>query len=193
MTKPARLILASGSAARQKMLRDAGLSFEAIPADIDEGAEQSGPAERALNLAIAKARAVSSQNPEVLVIGSDQTLTCEGRFFEKAQTPEAAMEKLRALRGKTHELVSAVSVVRDGAVIFEAQQKSDMIMRDFDDDFLARYCAAAGDALTQCVGAYALEAEGIWLFADIDGDYHTILGMPLLPLLGFLGTRGFGP
>lgn len=188
-----QLILASKSAARQNMLRGAGLEFEVFPADIDESNEQTGPKDRAMNLAIAKAQHISAQYPEALVIGSDQTLVCEGQFLEKAASIVEAQQKLQFLKGRTHELTSAVCAVRDGTILFRAQDVARLTMRDFDDSFLQAYCAKAGDALTQCVGAYALEAQGAWLFAEIDGNYHTILGMPLVPLLVFLHSQGYGP
>lgn len=185
------IILASGSRARNEMLKEAGITFQAIPADIDEGAlkeKMSGSSlgDIAAALAKSKAMAVSSDHQDAIIIGSDQILSCEGNILSKAKTTDEAREKLQYLRGKTHHLTSAVCVTKAGQVTFEHCDSAALTMNDFDDDFLDDYISKAGDALTSCVGAYALESHGKTLFKEIKGDYHVILGMPLEPLLQFL-------
>jgi septum formation protein len=126
------------------------------------------------------------------VIGADQVLECHGKILSKAKNKKAAADKLRFLRGKTHRLISAACVAKNGKIIWQGVQHADLTMKNFNDAFLKRYIAEAGDTLTGAVGAYALEEKGIWLFKKIEGDYFTILGMPLLPLLGFLQGEGLG-
>ncbi len=188
-----RLILASGSKARQQMLRDAGVAFDVIPADIDEGKllqqmvqQKAGPETIAAALARAKALHVAQQNPDAYVIGGDQVLWFEGRIYSKAKTAGEAQENLRGFAGKTHRLVSAVCVVRDDVVLWEYADHADMHMRKMEDAFLDDYMSRAGDALLKTVGGYELEGAGKELFEKVDGDYHTVLGMPLMPLLEFL-------
>ncbi|MCL4678622.1 MAG: septum formation protein Maf [Alphaproteobacteria bacterium] len=194
-----RLILASGSAARQAMMRQAGLSFGVIPAKIDEYSimDQNaalGPAEKSLLLAREKALAVSRENADALVIGSDQILCLGERIINKAKTPEDAIEKLRGLRGKTHRLISGVAAAQGGKVLWSHAEHADLTMRDFDEDFLAAYAHQAGPALTACVGAYQIEGAGVWLFTRIEGDFFTIMGLPLPALLGYLYEQhGIGP
>lgn len=194
-----KLILASGSAARRDMLQSAGLEFGVQPADIDETSvitSLHGSSAQSIAAALAQAKAlkIAQDNPDALVIGSDQILECEGQMFEKAKDADEARLKLQTLRGKTHTLISAVCVARGNKILFEAGDEAQLTMHDFDDAFLEGYIAAAGNVLTSCVGAYALEQSGAWLFNDIKGNYHTILGMPLLPLLGYLReTHGFNP
>lgn len=182
------LILASKSAARQAMLKNAGLEFQSIPAEIDERAfgNAGSPKELAGILAVEKAKYVARLNPDALVIGSDQILEFEGKTIHKAQNLQDAKEKLSALRGKTHSLISAVAVVKGETTLWSDAQAAALTMHDFDDAFLSAYVEKAGDALTQNVGAYALEGEGVHLFDKIEGDYFTILGLPLLPLLKYL-------
>lgn len=193
----APLILASGSKARQDMLRKAGLDFTAIPADIDEAAvlDSAGGlvADKAQELAREKALHVAKSNIEAYTIGSDQVLELDGQIFSKAANKDEALEKLKALRGKTHRLISAVAVARGEDVLWQSHDSVALTMHDLDDDFLRAYCARAGDVLTSCVGAYALEEHGSWLFQKVEGDYFTVLGMPLLPLLAYLRAEGFGP
>jgi len=189
------LVLASGSAVRRQMLEAAGIPIEARPAEIDErGIEASagtdGPGELASFLAQEKARAVSRALPGRLVVGADQTLALGARRFSKPADAQAAAAQLRALRGRTHQLHSGVAVVRGGAVLFRHVAVANMKMRDFSDEFLDRYLRAAGERVTQSVGCYQLEGTGVHLFDAIDGDYFTILGLPLLPLLAFLRREG---
>jgi septum formation protein len=192
-----KLILASGSAARREMLRGAGLAFVVRPADVDEGtvkARATGTAaELAVELACLKAARISAVEPGALVIGADQVLVCEGQKFDKPEGLKGAVAQLRALRGRAHELVTAACVYRDGAKIWEDVATPRLVMRDFSDAFLADYLAREGEAVCGCVGAYRLEGLGVQLFARIEGDFFTILGLNLLPLLGFLRAADVVP
>ncbi|MEX1083321.1 MAG: Maf family protein [Xanthobacteraceae bacterium] len=185
------LVLASRSAARRNLLAAAGIAVEVKPADIDERAIEAGasaaePSAAAVLLARAKARAMAGQLPVRLVLGADQTLALGRQRFAKPADSNAAAAQLRALRGKTHALHSALAVVRDGTTLFEHNDSAQLTMRAFSDQFLDGYLDAAGNAVTASVGAYQLEGPGIQLFERIEGDYFTILGLPLLPLLNFL-------
>lgn len=185
------LILASKSPARQALLRNAGIAFEAIPAAIDERAVQqtsglSSPGEIAALLAEKKALAVSSRRPDRYVVGADQTLALDGRLFSKPADRAQAAEQISALAGHTHDLHSAVAVARDGKTLFADVAVARMTMRPLDSEAVAAYLDAAGEAVTTSVGAYQLEGLGVHLFERIEGDHFTILGLPLLSLLGFL-------
>lgn len=189
-----KLILASQSAARKALLEKAGLTFECLPADLDERKLEEehatkSPEDLAIVLAQEKAQHISSMYPDALVIGADQLLEFEGQIFSKAANIEDARNKLKAMRGRTHHLISAVSIAKNGEVLWSVSDKASLTMRDFDDAFLDNYIQQAGDALTKNVGAYALEGLGVQLFEDIKGDYFTILGMPLLALLKQLNER----
>ena len=194
-----QLVLASGSKARRMLLAQTGLGFEAIPAAIDEQAvlkdleRKISPEDIAAELARRKALAVAANNPDAFVIGGDQMLVCGGRIYSKAETKEEALDNLRALRGRTHQLISAVCVAQGDEILWEHADTALLTMRAFDDDFLARYADAAGEALLATVGGYELEGLGATLFEKTEGDYFTILGLPLLPLLGFLLRNGYGP
>jgi septum formation protein len=192
-----RLILASSSPARRALLQGAGLRFEALPAAVDEAAikdaaqaEGIPPADAALVLADAKAERIARRHPDALVIGCDQLLVCEGRWFDKPADIAAARGHLQALRGRSHELVTAVVCHRHGARIWQHVAVPRLAMRAFGDGFLDAYLAAEGDCLTQSVGAYRLEGPGVQLFARVEGEHAAILGLPLLPLLGFLRDHG---
>jgi septum formation protein len=185
------LILASQSSARKMLLRNAGLEFEAVTADIDERGIQaasrlSDPREIGLVLAREKAKAVSANRPGSYVIGADQTLALGDRLFNKPAGRAAALAQLRDLAGRTHELNSAVAVAHDGKIVFEDVSIARMTMRQMSEAELSAYLDAAGDAVTTSVGAYQLEGLGIHLFERIEGDHFTVLGLPLLPLLAFL-------
>ena len=192
-TKP--LILASQSPARQMLLANASITFEAIPAEIDERAIQlasglSAPGEVAALLAREKAISVSSRHPGQFVVGADQTLALDQQLFSKpAGRAEAALQ-LRALAGRSHELHSATAVARDGEILFENVSVARMTMRPLDGAAIRAYLDAAGEAVTSSVGAYQLESLGVHLFERIEGDHFTILGLPLLPLLKFLRSQG---
>lgn len=185
------LILASQSRSRQTLLAAAGLTFEAMPAQLDERALQKNsgltdPSAIAALLARAKAMEVSEKNPDRVVIGADQTLALGEKLFSKPAGRAQAAEQLQQLAGATHQLCSAVAVVRNKEVLFETVSVARMTMRPLNADSIARYLDAAGPAVTTSVGAYQLEGIGVHLFERIDGDHFTILGLPLLPLLAFL-------
>ena len=185
------LILASQSRARQALLANAGIAFEAIPADIDERGLQSdsglsAPGEIASLLAREKALWVSSHHADRIVVGADQTLALGKRLFSKPAGRAQAAEQLQSLAGNSHELHSAVAVARDGRIVFETVAIARMTMRPLREAEIDAYLDAAGEAVTTSVGAYQLEGLGIHLFERIEGDHFTILGLPLLPLLAFL-------
>lgn len=185
------LILASQSRARQMLLGNAGISFEAVPADIDERAVQNNsrltsPGEIAGLLAREKALLVASRNPGRYVIGADQTLALGDRLFSKPSGRAQAAEQLRLLAGNSHALHSAVAVAHDGKIVFSDVSVARMTMRPLSESEIAGYLDAAGEAVTSSVGAYQLEGLGVHLFERIEGDHFTILGLPLLPLLEFL-------
>ena len=185
------LILASQSRARQMLLANAGIQFDAVPADIDERAVQkdsglSAPGQIADLLAREKARFVSSKNPGRTVVGADQTLALGQRLFSKPSGRAQAAEQLRVLAGNSHELHSAVAVARDGKILFADVSIAKMTMRQLGESEIDAYLDQAGAAVTTSVGAYQLEGLGVHLFERIEGDHFTILGLPLLPLLAFL-------
>ena len=189
-----RLVLASQSRARQLLLANAGIDFEAIPADIDERAAQqsaglSAPADIAMLLARAKAVAVSIQKPDRYVVGADQTLALGQRLFNKPSGRLEAAEQLRSLAGRTHELNSAVAVAHGGEIVFVHVALARMTVRPLNEVEIEAYLTHAGEAVTSSVGAYQLEGPGVHLFERIEGDYFTILGLPLLPLLAFLRSE----
>lgn len=185
------LILASQSSARRALLANAGITFDAMPADIDErGIQQrsglTAPGEIAALLAEQKAAFISLRHPGRYVLGADQTLALGDRMFSKPAGREQAAEQLAALAGRTHELHSALAVVCDGATLFSNVSVAHMTMRKLDNAAINVYLNAAGDKVTTSVGAYQLEGLGVHLFELIEGDHFTILGLPLLPLLSFL-------
>ena len=190
------LVLASKSDVRGKILAAAGLRFEIRPANLDERAVESkagvaDAAAAARALARAKALAVATSRPGHLVLGADQTLARGNTRFSKPADRAAAAEQLRALRGRTHELHSALALAKDDAVLFDCVDTARLTMRNFSDHFLDDYLEMAGDAALRSVGGYQLEGIGIHLFERDDGDYFTILGLLLLPLLGYLRQNGF--
>lgn len=202
VTTSHRLILASGSATRRTMLAAAGLSFEVVPAHIDEAAIMAALMDDsddfiaefiAGELAVRKARAVSENHPDAIVIGADQVLALGRRVFNKAPDSDEARQTLLALRGRTHELHSSVAVVRKGSSIWQQTDSAYLTMRDFSDAFLDDYIATAGDILTSSVGCYAIEGKGVQLFERVEGDYFTVLGLPLVPLLARLRAMGCMP
>jgi septum formation protein len=188
-----RLILASASASRRALLAAAGLTFDVRAADIDEAEIKRGALaeglrveDTALRLADLKAMVVARWEPEALVIGADQILVCGGVWYDKPSDVAAAREQLRALRGRSHELVTAVVCHHAGVPVWHNVATPRLVMRDFSEAFLEGYLAAEGGTVTSTVGAYRLESRGVQLFDSIDGDYSAILGLPLLPLLSFL-------
>ncbi len=187
------LILASGSKARQMLLKNAGLQFSAVPASVDERAIEENlplagrdPVSVARHLALAKANEVSRRFPGAYVIGCDQTMSLGPKIFHKANSIAEARETLLALRGRAHFLNSAVCLVRDEQLLWSEVVKACMQVRQFSHEFLAGYLQRNGDAVLSSVGCYQLEGEGVQLFDTIAGDYFTILGLPLLPLLAAL-------
>jgi septum formation protein len=190
------LVLASRSAVRRKLLEAAGIPLVVAPADVDERAleRQAGlasPRQVALLLAAAKARAASASAPGQLVLGVDQTLALGDRTYSKAADRAAARAQIGSLRGKTHELHAAAVVMRDRKLLFSQAETARLTMRDFSDAFLEDYLDLVGDAALESVGGYQLEGHGVQLFDKIEGDYFTILGLPLIPLLGFLREDGY--
>ena len=192
-----QIILASTSPFRLKMLRDAGLTVDAIPSDIDERAvdatlKDTGvtPAEVASILAEAKAVSVSENHPDAFVIGADQTLSLDDQIFHKPADMEGARRHLLVLSGKTHELNSAVVIARAGVPLWQTVSVARMTMRKLDPAFIGRHLSHVGAKALQSVGAYQIEGEGIQLFEKIEGDHFTIIGLPLLPLLAALREQG---
>jgi septum formation protein len=189
------LVLASKSSVRRALLAGAGIPLEVRAADIDErgleaGAATLGPDAIAVLLAREKALAVAQAHPGRLVLGADQMLVLDGRRFAKPADRAAAAAQLRALSGKTHALHSAIAFVQDGTVLFEHVSLARLTMRAFSDRFLEVYLDAAGKAATESVGAYQLEGLGIQLFESVEGDYFTVLGLPLIDALSFLRRHG---
>lgn len=196
--KAPHLVLASSSRSRRQMLDAAGLTFDVAPADVDERtiretlrAGDSGvePADVAEVLARAKAETVSRQRPEAFVIGADQILALDDEIFEKPADLAGARRHLQKLRGRTHQLHSAVVLARNGEVVWAHVDTASLTMRAFSADFLENYLTLAGTVICDSVGAYQLEGLGVQLFERIEGDYFTILGLPLLALLGELRVR----
>jgi len=189
------ILLASASQARLRMLKEAGLDVAAIPSRIDEAALKQAyrhlpPDALALLLAEAKAKDVSSSHPDIFVVGADQVLDCEGRLFDKPASLPAAREQLLALKGRTHRLIGAVVLVRDGKVLWRHAEEARLRMRDFTQGFLVAYLEREGETALASVGAYRIEGLGAQLFESIEGDHFTIQGLPLLALLEELRHRG---
>jgi septum formation protein len=193
------LILASGSSSRIAMLRAVGLTFDAVPAEVDEAALRASwrsdnpwihPAAIARGLARAKAEEVSRRFPEALVIGGDQVLALDDQTISKATSIKGARASLLRLRGCVHKLHSAAALASGGTTSWTADDTATLSMRSFSDAFLESYLETAGDALTTSAGAYRIEEIGLQLFDRVDGDHFTILGLPLPPLLAELRHRG---
>jgi septum formation protein len=190
------LVLASKSEIRHAILRDAGVPVEIVPADIDERAVEQRADTRdagqiAVLLAREKARAIAAGRSGRLVLGADQTLAVGERRFSKPVDRAAAREQLKVLRGRTHELHTAVALSRDGTMLFEHREVARLAMRAFSDDFLEAYLDAVGQAVTASVGGYQLEKAGMQLFERIEGDHFVILGLPLLSLLQYFRQEGW--
>ncbi|MGY8990427.1 MAG: Maf family protein [Rhodospirillales bacterium] len=202
---PPSLVLASASSARALVLERAGLTFKRDPADIDESIikqhyqdqEKDAPnlalnhAEAAAQaLANAKALAISPRHPTAQVIGADQMLVCNGRWFDKPANLSEAREHLKALRGQTHELISAICIAVNDKIVWQHVESTQLTMLSFSDAFLETYLERSGSEVLESVGVYRLEGLGPQLFSEIDGNYFAILGLPLLPLLSYLRDIG---
>lgn len=193
MTERSRLILASASAARRRLLEGAGIAFDVDPARIDEEALRAAMVEEGLKprdmadaLAELKALRVSARHPGAFVLGADQILSCDGEVYGKAETLQAARRQLLVLRGRAHELHTALVMARDGAPIWRFVDTPKLTMRPFSDDFLEAYLQGAGPDILGSVGCYAIEGRGAQLFTAIAGSLFSVQGLPLLPLLDFL-------
>ncbi|MGJ3262151.1 MAG: Maf family protein [Salinarimonas sp.] len=191
------LVLASTSATRRDLLASTGLPFETARPDVDERAVEAtalaggaGPEALAVTLAREKALSVSAARPGALVIGADQTLALERRLFHKPTSRAAAREQIAALAGRTHALHSGVALARDGVVVTDFLASARLTMRPLDAAAIELYLALAGDAATTSVGGYQLEGVGAHLFARVEGDHSTILGLPVFPLLAALRDHG---
>jgi septum formation protein len=196
---PDPLIVASRSKVRRSLLEAAAIAVEIIPADIDEraiaedgaGNATRSPSETALLLAQEKARAIARTKPGRIVLGADQTLALGKTQLHKPDGRTDAAKQLRMLRGRSHALHSAVAVVRDEDVLFAHAAVATLTVREFSEDFLTRYLDVAGGDVLHSVGAYQLEGKGSHLFERVEGDYFTVLGLPLLPLLEFFRGQGW--
>lgn len=196
MSRP-HLILASGSKARAQMLTQAGVSFDIDIAQIDEQSvkismvqSEFAPRDIADALAEAKAAKVSRRNPGALVLGSDQVLVLDGQIFDKPNTLNEARGQIEKLSGQTHRLISAAVMMIDGVVSFRHIQIAKLAMRSFTPEFIDHYFQSEGDAILDCVGSYRLEGLGAQLFSTIEGDYFTILGLPMLACLEHFRDQG---
>jgi septum formation protein len=188
-----KIVLASQSIHRKTLMENAGLNFACQPADIDErtielAIKDTGatPKELALILASAKALDVSQKIPGAYVIGSDQTLSVNDELFHKPEDMEAARRTLLKLSGQTHTLNSGVSIAKDGETIWQHVSIAELTMRELSPEFVGRHLSRAGEQILTSVGAYQLEKEGVQLFDKIEGDFFTIVGLPMLPLLAQL-------
>lgn len=192
------LVLASKSASRRAMLDAAGVAYVAVPAQLDERAVEAGleghkPAQIAEALAVAKAAAVAIQRPDALVLGSDSLVVCDGRRFDKPQSRDQAAEHLRFFSGKVMELHSAAALVRGNTCLWSEAALARLVVRDLSDAFIEHYLDHEWPEVGYCVGVFRIEAMGVQLFDAIDGDQFTVLGMPLLGVLGALREEGVLP
>ena len=194
---PAPLILASGSETRRDMLQNAGLEIEVIKPRVDEGmmrdamlADEANPRDIADALAEMKARKISEKYPERLVLGCDQVLDFRGILYSKATSKEKAVQHLTELRGARHSLLSAAVVYEDGKPIWRHIGQARLTTRVYSDVFISDYVDRNWDEIRHCVGCYQLEAEGVRLFAQVEGNHFTILGLPLIELVNYLTLKG---
>lgn len=194
------VILASGSASRRRMLVEAGVTVEVVRPGVDEdmakaslGAAGATPDQVADSLAELKATRVSGQRPDAMVIGADQVLALEGAIYDKPADRDRARAHLSALQGRSHTLVTSAVVMRGGQRIWGNTDRATLHMRHLPAETIELYLDAVGDTALESVGAYQLEGLGAHLFSRVEGDFFTILGLPLLPLLGFLRQNGVVP
>lgn len=193
-----QILLASGSSIRLQLLTNAGLQVTAAPARVDESAIRDALVAEAATardiadvLAETKARKIADKHPDSLVLGCDQVLDFDHQVLSKPETPEQALQQLKMLRGKTHRLLSAAVLYDGSEPIWRHVGTARLTMCDFSDSYLRGYLERNWPDISDSVGGYKLESEGSRLFAGIEGDWFTIMGLPLLPLLGYLGIRGF--
>ena len=198
------IILASGSAIRREIMEGAGLDFSVLSKPVDEAAIkaamlQDGARPRDIADALAEAKALrvsrhlASQGSNALVIGADQVMVMDGELFDKPSSMEAARERLLAMRGRRHELIGGLVVAEGGQAVWRHMAETRLWVREFSEDFLDAYLAREGERVTQSVGAYRFEGPGAQLFSRVEGDFFSILGLSLLPLLDYLRTRGAVP
>lgn len=192
-----KVILASGSKIRASLLINAGISIETEIAKVDEASIKSAmfsegaPARDIADvLAETKARRIATKNPDAIVIGADQVLVCQNILYDKPQDLDEAQKQLSKLRGKTHELLSAAVIYENAKPVWRHIGRAQLMMRPFSDEFLEEYIKTNGNSLLETVGAYKLEETGSQLFTRVQGDYFSVLGLPLLEVLGFMRTRG---
>ena len=191
-----RVILASGSYIRRKLMEDAGLEFEVISKPVDEAAIKDSMLAECARLqdiadALAEAKSLRVSRIESgLVIGADQIMVMDGQLFDKPKDINEAQERLKLMRGKTHYLIGAVVISENGVPIWRHLSKTKLTMREFSDEFLEDYLKAEGDLVTKSVGAYRFEGLGAQLFSDVEGDFFSILGLSLLPVMDYLRIRG---
>ena len=191
-----RVILASGSYIRRKLMEDAGLEFEVISKPVDEAAIKDSMLAESARLqdiadALAEAKSLRVSRIESgLVIGADQIMVMDGQLFDKPKDINEAQERLKLMRGKTHYLIGAVVISENGVPVWRHLSKTKLTMREFSDEFLEDYLKAEGDLVTKSVGAYRFEGLGAQLFSDVEGDFFSILGLSLLPVMDYLRIRG---
>ena len=191
-----RIILASGSAIRRKLMTDAGLDFEVIMKPVDEAAIKDSMLSESVRLrdiadALAEAKSLRvSRVEDGLVIGADQIMVMDNQLFDKPKTIDEARERLKLMRGKTHYLMGAVVISENGKPVWRHMAKTKLTMRAFSDTFLEDYLEKEGELVTKSVGAYRFEGLGAQLFSHVEGDFFSILGLSLLPVMDYLRTRG---
>ena len=196
MSKAVKIMLASASASRKKILENAGLVFTTCISGIDEQVikdtflQDGNPQDLALVLASAKASVVAAKNPDAIVIGADQTLIFDGKIYDKPDCADTARDQLLLFKGKTHILETAISICQGAEPLWSLSETNYLTMREFTPEFLGRYLAHEGNSVCETAGGYKIEGPGIQFFEKIDGDYFSILGIPLLPLLAYFRSSG---